>query len=234
MKVKTILEFVYCHDDCPALFTITPLADTRQKLKDHQLGYRTTNNGFFVYATLSNETDNEYLIPPGQDGQLSFAMYSNDLHWPNDTGVTIKPGEAVFYGFADEQAHQLQFDQTQYYPLQQKGLLVNKQQFKVAKINADDDEPEQFKISQPGDQGNAAFPSARCFYLDTSQWPDGLYKVSEGDGAKNCGFNGEKVFVDRALIANPPLAIVRCALPDVPQSTQPISLSFNKKIALEN
>ena len=193
MEFKKILEFNYSHSyfdnaSAPGLFTIIPLAQTQALLADLQMQFKLTANGFFVYV------QDSIAIP--ESCRLSFALYSNNPYLLNFTEMpTITPGDEVFY--CDCVAKDsVSLDNNNHYILRQKGLLVNTKEFKVKPVNGKVD-------------AEAVSSSDGSFHLDMTHWPDGLYEVSGGEEIVGNAplFNGKKVFVSRALIAKPPLAI---------------------------
>ncbi len=233
MLFKKVLELNYSHDyfnDSKAsnLFTIKPLAQTQGLLANLQLQFKPTADGFFVFGR-TKEQGEQYFIEPPPECTCSFAVYSNEPYMPNFTDMPVfRPGEQVFYGDCKEN-YSFNFTKKNLYPLQQKGLLVNTKRFTVELIKSPADGFQQ--TSEPGGEGNAAYSDPAKYYLDISQWPDGLYKLTDPDRKHHIkgSFYGKKVFVGRALIANPPMAIMSCALPDAPQCAQSISLSLTSR-----
>ncbi|MDX8400798.1 MAG: hypothetical protein R8K20_11215, partial [Gallionellaceae bacterium] len=139
MKFKKILEFSYSHSyfdggAAPGLFTIAPLAQTQELLANLQMQFKQTADGFFVYAQVASDKDPKYSIVPPEKSSLGFAVYSNEPCLANFTDMeNITPAVNVFYcDCSDESDTKLDLDI--FYPLQQKGLLVNTEPFTVSGV----------------------------------------------------------------------------------------------------
>lgn len=233
MQYIKCLELSYTHnyfaDPAANLFSFVPLSQSQQRLKELQLQFTATNSGGFIAAPVKYNADGQrvYATPVDENTRVSFAVYSTASYFSNFTQMPdIEPGEQVFYLCAEaSDGGELCFENRQVYPLEQKGLLVNDSKFCVTSRTLD-----LSVTSEVGGQGNPLFPDPSLYYLDISQWPDALYIVSKEQGDTPVDdFFGEKVFVCRELIANPPLLLLDCLLPASAKSGRRINLLFSSR-----
>lgn len=220
MKYKKALEFGYTHDyfqqgHMPALFTMLPLAQSSALIADLGLIFKQTDAGFYLAARCAVANENDYFISPAKGSVISVALYANDPYFLNYTDLQyITPGKQLFYNTPlSIPASDLTNNLTAV-AVRPKGLLVNKNTFKVtSKLNGADG-----IVSKCGKKGNPLYPNPDLYYLDMSHWPEGVYEVTGGEGQfigkKSENFNGCFAFVGRDLMANPPMAILTFNLPD--------------------
>ena len=235
MQFKKIIEFTYCHDyfeagSMPSLFSIEPLAQSRELMNDYGFIFRQTNNGFYMAAKCSDS--NGHVTAPPKENLVTVALYAIDPYLLNYTELPyIKPSEKLFYGSnlsgVVVEANNVLTSAT----IKSKGVLVNSQPFSVTSIL----NKSVVGKSQKGGGDNPLFPDPNLYYLNMNKWPDDVYEVSDekktASPIDSTTFYGVFAFFGRPLMAKPPMALLTFTLPDV-STTEATSQSIQYSMAL--